>query len=38
MSSDLARAVEAAWENRESLNVDSKGAPRDAGAEEPKPT
>jgi 2,3,4,5-tetrahydropyridine-2-carboxylate N-succinyltransferase len=30
MSSDLARAVEAAWEIRESLNADSKGAPRDA--------
>ena len=30
MSNDLARAVEAAWETRESLGVTSKGAPREA--------
>jgi len=31
MSQDLARAVEAAWDARESLTVTSKGAARDAG-------
>src|ERR1700753_2011493 len=30
MSNDLARAVEAAWESRESLGGTSKGAPRAA--------
>jgi len=30
MTSDLARAIEAAWEQRDSLTVGSQGAARDA--------